>query len=116
MGIFSRVSTQLGIDKHERILKKVEKRLTKVTREECYDLTGTFVIFILPRLKQFKKDAMETIAFDWDRIDEIIQGFELYLRMASDEYDESFEQMQKDSEKFLASMELFGELGSQLGW
>ena len=112
----------------------IKMKYQKLTRGysdlEVWNLNDTFCIWILPRLKYFRK---HTIAYPpdltpekWDEIlDKMILAFELYLDDSDDNYEidkngkytiPDLEKMKLEGEKIWEGFRLFGQYLRYLWW
>lgn len=97
---------------YDRRMKKVNKFYNNPFREECYNLDMAFVDFMVPRLKKFKEDASKQIVYNFDIIDEILVGFELY----QGHFDWELEDIEKNMEVVNHSMKLLSEHFWEFWW
>ena len=102
---------------NKRIKKK--KGLSKIRKEELYDLNITLSKYILPRLKAYRK--MDKIGYpfrfnsvdEWNKVlDKMILSFEFILKGAN--YSMSTDEFIEYSEKYEEGMKLFSEYFSCL--
>ena len=105
-------STDREVKKFDRTMKSVKKRITKVTSEECYDLTKTFVLFAVPRLERLREDAIGTMDYNWTELDTVIKAFRRYLVIEDFDYEDA----QKIRAEFHRACQLFGKLLPSLRW
>ncbi len=91
--------------------RRTERFYNEPKAEECYNLNSSFIKFMLPRLKLFKKDASKVINYDFTIVDEIIEGFELFF-----EYGDSLEEEIERNVKVDKAIELFSKHWRELWW
>lgn len=107
-----RLFDKLFGDKYDRRMKKQRRFYTKPISEECWNLDMAFIEFIIPRLELFKTDASKIIVYDFDIIDQILEGFRLY----QNKFDWEVEEAKENYDKFLKSMKLFAEHIAEFWW
>jgi hypothetical protein len=108
MGLFNKKS------KYDKRMKRPIKFYNSPISEECYNLDTSFINFIVPRLKLFKKDASRVIIYDFSIIDDILKGFELYQKV--DEWENDKEIVAFNMKIVNKSMELFAKHWMEFNW
>lgn len=108
MGFFTKKN------EYERKMKKPLKFYNSPISEECWNLDSSFIDFIVPRLKLYRKDASRVIIYDFSIVDEIIEGFELYQDIYN--WPSNPLEAQENMKKVKHSMELFAKHWMEFNW
>lgn len=108
MGFFTKKN------EYERKMKKPLKFYNSPISEECWNLDSSFIDFIVPRLKLYRKDASRVIIYDFSIVDEIIEGFELYQDIYN--WPSDPHKAQENMKKVRHSMELFAKHWMEFNW